>query len=41
MLVYDETYIKARGRDSDGKIKTNFLGDGVQKENMHLLALLP
>ena len=35
MPVYDETYIKAKVREFDGKIKTNFLGDGVSKENMH------
>ena len=35
MPVYDETYIKAKVRQFDGKIKTNFLGDEVQKENMH------
>ena len=35
MPVYDETYIKAKARQFDGKIKTNFLGDKVQKENMH------
>ena len=35
MLVYDETYIKAKVREFDGKIKTNFLGDEVPKENMH------
>ena len=35
MPVYDETYIKAKARQFDGKIKTNFLGDEVQKENMH------
>ena len=27
MPVYDETYIKAKVREFDGKIKTNFLGD--------------
>ena len=27
MPVYDETYIKAKVRQIDGKIKTNFLGD--------------
>ena len=27
MLVYDETYIKAKVREFNGKIKTNFLGD--------------
>ena len=33
--VYDETYIKAKVRVFDGKIKTNFLGNEVPKENMH------
>ena len=35
MPVYDETYIKAKIREFDGKIKTNFLGDKVPKENIH------
>ena len=35
MSVYGETYIKAKVRKLDGKIKTNFLGDGVPKENIH------
>ena len=35
MPVYDETYIKAKVREFDGKIKTNFLGNDVPKENMH------
>ena len=35
MSVYDETYIKAKAREFDGKIKTNFLGDEVPKENMY------
>ena len=33
--VYDETYIKAKVREFDGKIKTNFLGNDVPKENIH------
>ena len=33
--VYDETYIKANVREFDGKIKTNFLGNDMSKENMH------
>ena len=33
--VYDETYIKAKEREFAGKIKTNFLGDKIPKENMH------
>ena len=35
MPVYDQTYIKAKVREFDGKIKTNFLGDETPKENMH------
>ena len=35
MPVYDELYIKAKVREFDGKIKTNFLGDEVPKENTH------
>ena len=35
MPAYDRTYIKAKLRVFDGKIKTFFLGDGLPKENMH------
>ena len=35
MPVYDKTYIKAKVREFDSKIKTNFLGDRVPKENMY------
>ena len=35
MPVYDKTYIKAKVREFDGKIKTNFLGNKVPKENMY------
>ena len=35
MPVYDQTYIKAKEREFNGKIKTNFLGDKIPKENMH------
>ena len=34
MPVFDETYIKAKVRKFDGKIKTNFLGDEIPKENI-------
>ena len=34
MPVYDETYIKAKVREFDGIIKTNFLGGKEPKENM-------
>ena len=33
--VYDKTYIKAKVREFDGAIKTNFLGNDMPKENMH------
>ena len=33
--VYDKTYIKAKVRELDDKIKTNLLGNEVPKENMH------
>ena len=33
MPVYDEKYIKAKVREFNGVIKTNFLGDEVPKEN--------
>ena len=35
MPIYDETYTKVKVREFDGKIKTNLLGGGVPKENMH------
>ena len=37
--VYDETYIKTKVREFDGKIKTNFLGNKVPKENMHYTSI--
>ena len=35
MPVYDQTYIKAKVREFDGIIETNFLGDEIPEENMH------
>ena len=35
MTVYDEKYIKAKVREFNGVIKTNFLGDKISKESMH------
>ena len=35
MPVYDEKYIKAKVREFNGVIKTNFLGDKIPKESMH------
>ena len=39
MPVYDEKYIKAKVREFNGVIKTNFLGDEVPKENEHYITL--
>ena len=33
--IYDQIYIKAKVREFDGAIKTNFLGNDVPKENIH------
>ena len=33
--VYDEKFLKAKVREFDGMIKTNFLGNDTPKENMH------
>ena len=33
--VYDKAYTKAKVKELDDVIKTNFLGDDVPKENMH------
>ena len=35
MPVYGEKYIKAKVREFNGVIKTNFLGDEIPKESMH------
>ena len=35
MPVYHEKYIKAKVREFNGVIKTNFLGDKIPKESMH------
>ena len=35
MPVFDQTQIKAKVREFDGKIKTKFLGDEIPKENIH------
>ena len=34
-LVYEYKYLKAKIRESDGVIKTNFWGNDMPKENMH------
>ena len=33
--IYDQKYLKAKVREFDGVIKTNFLGNNTRKENMH------
>ena len=33
--LYDQKYLKAKVREFDGEIKTNFLGNEMPKENMH------
>ena len=33
--AYDKKYLKTKAREYDGAIKTKFLGNDVQKENMH------
>ena len=35
MPAYDQTYIKAKAREFNGVIKTNFLGNEIPKENMY------
>ena len=35
MPVYDKKYLKTKVREYDEVIKTNFLSNGVSKENMH------
>ena len=40
MPVYDEQYIKAKVREFNDVIKTNFLGDKVPKENEHYTCIV-
>ena len=35
MPVYNEKFIKAKVKEFNGVIKTNFLGDEIPKENAH------
>ena len=39
MPVYDEKFLKIKVREHDGKIRTNFLGNDVPKENMHYTSI--
>ena len=38
--VYDKKYLKTKVKEYDGMIKTNFLGNGMPKENVLLLHAL-
>ena len=40
MPVYDEKYIKAKVREFDDVIKTNFLGNKIPKEKKHYTLIL-
>ena len=33
--VHDKKYLKTKVKEYDGVIKTNLLGNGIPKENMH------
>ena len=35
MSVYDEKYVKAKVKEFDGVIKTNFLGNKIPKQKQH------
>ena len=37
--VYHKTYLKAKVREFNGVIKTNFLGNNMPKENMHYTSI--
>ena len=39
MPVYYEQYIKAKVRELNGMIKTNFSDDKISKENMHYTSI--
>ena len=38
-LIYEQIYLKVKIREFDGVIKTNFLGHGTPKENMHYVCI--
>ena len=37
--VYEYKYLKAKVREFDGVIKTNFLGNDMPEENMHFTCI--
>ena len=38
--IYQQKYLKAKIREFDGMIKTNFLGSDMPKENMHYTCIV-
>ena len=38
--IYEQKYLKAKVREFDGVIKTNFLGNDVPKENIHYTCIV-
>ena len=38
-LFYEQKYLKAKVKEFDGAIKTNFLGNDMPKENMHFICI--
>ena len=38
--IYEKKYLKAKIRDFDSDIKTNFLGNGLPKENMYYTCIV-
>ena len=37
--IYEQKYLKAKVREFNGAIKTNFLGNNMPKENMHYICI--
>ena len=37
--IYENKYLKAKVREFDGNIKTNFLGNGLPKENIYYVCI--
>ena len=38
--IYEKKYLEAKVREFDGKIRTNFLGNGMPKENMYYTCIV-
>ena len=37
--IYENNYLKTKVREYDGAIKTNFLGNGIPKEDIHYTSI--